>query len=147
MFSPGPNEGKPLPGEIFVIVNVTIANTGFGNASISSGFVQVAGSGFAPVTNTNWVMNATFPGEYPNRAYPDISGGVNLPPGAALDTWLLFYVPYATANNLGGLYLQFFWYRETSYGGNYIGHGGYDCRYDKCQATLVQMIFPMNNSK
>jgi len=140
-FENSPNEPKPAPQDIFAIVNTTVVNVGNGNFTLGGGFlVQVAGNSFPPVQNTDFSINATFPGEYPNRTLPNISGGVYMPPGARVDFRALFFVPNATSTIMPSLSLQYFGYRELRYGGNYIGGGGFSCISGTCQTTLTELI-------
>lgn len=140
-FENSPNEPKPAPQDVFAIVNTTVVNVGPGNFTLGGGFLaQIAGNTFPPVQNTDFSINATFPGTYPNQTLPNINGGIYMPPGRRADFWLLFFVPNATSTIMPSLSLQYFGYRELRYGGNYIGGGGFSCIAGTCQTTLTEFI-------
>lgn len=139
------NEQPLLPNEVLLLVNVSIANIGGGNVSIGGGWYAWILNGTAQVTNTNLIVNATFPGTYPNQTIPDANGGLYLAPGKKADLWIFFYVRFqnVTSNNIVQAYgfkLKIVTFNENSYGGTYLGGGSYDCRRVACQRPDVEFI-------
>lgn len=89
-----PNEQAPLPDEVFMSANVTVTNVGGGNVSMGGGGFSWIFNGSAPVTNSMFIANATFPNTYPNQTIPDENGGLYLPPGSKTDLWIFFDVRF-----------------------------------------------------
>jgi hypothetical protein len=140
-----PNEQAPLPDEVFMLANVTVTNVGGGNSSMGGGWFSWIFNGSAPVTNSMFIANATFPNIYPNQTIPDDNGGLYLPPGSKTDLWIFFYVrfiPVLSSNivQASNFILQFTIFNEDSYGGTYLGQGQYDCRKIVCEKPNVELI-------
>ena len=108
-----PGNGYP-DNEYFLVVNLTIANLGNGNASVPSGFVSATVSEAGMNVSNSWF-----------RAHSNRSGEVTLPnnlfPGSTESGWWAFYMPGAGPS--ASLLLLDYW--ETYYGGTYLGDGGY----------------------
>ena len=106
---------------VFLLVNLTFANVGSGNTT----------------TNAGWFVNVTWNGtEFSNTWFqftgPDAAGQLPIPypigPGQHISGWLAFYVatlPDASAKTLASLHIEKLTYNETSYGGQYVGDGGW----------------------
>jgi hypothetical protein len=108
---------------MFLLTYVTIVNVGNGNASVGSFFVNVM-MGQVKVGNTNIIGSSVLPGAFPlslSKSY----GGLNLVPHEQATGWIAFYLPNVSESNIPTLnFVSFYWY-EQSYGGNYVGNGGY----------------------
>jgi hypothetical protein len=124
-----PNDTTLDPRSIFLMVNVTVANIGGGNSSISGFYAAQLLNGSKSIVNTEFVDNAYFPNLYPHEAYPYKNGGLYLPPGASKSYWAFFYIPKSESLSLATiqqtLLLQRVAYLENGYGGMYLGNGEY----------------------
>ncbi len=141
----GQNQQAPLPDEVFLLANVTVANVGGGNMSMGGGWFAWIFNGTKPLTNTMFIANATFPNNYPNETIPDLNGGLFLAPGARIDLWVFFYVRFSPVLSsdimqASGFVLHFVTFNENSYGGIYLGGGQYDCQKSACQRPSVELI-------
>ncbi len=107
--------------DVFLLVNLTFVNVGPGNTSVNAGwFVGVTWNG-TEYTNT-WfqVTGAEAAGELP---IPYV-----LASSQHVSGWLAFFIaplPDASAKTLAALQIEKVAYYETSYGGRYVGNGGW----------------------
>jgi len=143
-----PNQQPVMSDEVFMLVNVTIENIGEGNTSVGAGWGAAVLNDTSYVDGvTNFIVNASFPSTYPNQTIPDYvrGGGMYLPPGSKADFWIFFYVPFSrvVSSNMveaSGFRLQLVTYTEFSYGGTYIGNGGFNCQKVACQETDTEFV-------
>jgi len=150
-FTSEPGYQLPEAYDVFLVVNVTVQNVGTGNTSMGPLWMTLSkGSGYVN-NNTEFYANATIPrGVFPNMTAPDVNGDIYLPPGSTVRYWAWFYVPFSNLNQSGNIdltrniSLQTMTYPESSYGGDYEGHGGFSCLPNPCQNPDV--LFVINAS-
>lgn len=68
-------------GQPFLIVNVTVSNTGRSDTAIGANFFMETTDGYATYENGLYAANAAFPAKYPNASLPASSGGYTSPLG------------------------------------------------------------------
>ncbi len=129
-------EIQGVASTVLLIVNVSISNTGGGNAPLLGG-VYVTLENLTSTNSSNrflsngiYYANATFEG-FPENSFPALNGGYNLPPGQILYCRMIFVVPRGislTLNDTSAIHalkLRQFIYLENLYGGIYEGGGQY----------------------
>lgn len=139
-FQPSSNQISPSASDLFLLANVTVSNVGSGNTSLGGGFAVQVTNGTISVQNQEFIENASFPDTYPNQALPDVNGGLYLPPRSHIDLWLMFYIPSSSQVMPNAFLLQYLSYREVFYGGDYVGHGAFNCHVASCEYPLVMFI-------
>lgn len=152
-FQFSPNQQSPLPYEIFLLVNVTVANIGGGNTSLGAGFEMALMNGTSYVGTTQFIANATFPDTFPNQTIPNYLGSVEnimyLPPNSTVNLWLIFYVSFpklqsTNINQTSNFKPTLLTYREFTYGGTFVSlAGGFDCRKVPCQNANTEFIIKL----
>ncbi|MEM3191212.1 MAG: hypothetical protein QW292_03810 [Candidatus Parvarchaeota archaeon] len=152
-FQFSPNQQSPLPDEVFLLVNVTVANIGGGNTSLGAGFEMVVMNGTSYVDTTQFIANVTFPNTFPNQTIPNYLGSVEniiyLPPNSTVNLWLIFYVSFpklqsTNINQTSNFKPILLIYRELGYGGTFVSlAGGFDCRKVPCQNTTTEFIIKL----
>jgi hypothetical protein len=108
---------------IFLLTKVTIVNVGNGNASVGSFYVNDM-MGQVNVGNAYTIGSSTLPGRFP-FSLSKFYGGLNLAPHEAATGWIAFFLPNVSESNIPSLNFVSLNYYEQSYGGNYVGNGGY----------------------
>ena len=120
----GAQLGPGWSGEgIFLLAYVKVSNVGNGNASVGSFFVNVM-IGRVNVGNTNTIGGSTLSGRFPfslSKSY----GGLNLAPSEQATGWIAFYLPNVSGSDIPSLNFVSLNSYERSYGGKYVGNGGY----------------------
>jgi hypothetical protein len=124
----GANESPLDPNDVFLLVNVSVSNTG--NNNVTTGIfwalvTDVSNSNFSYYV-TQYVANATF-SSYPHFAFPSHKtwAGVVLTPGGHVDMWLIFYIPFPTEspeniNRTSSYILSYLTYNQWNYEGQNI---------------------------
>lgn len=107
-----PGDGYPST-EYFLVLDLTLANVGHGNASIPGIMFATVSEGGRDVSNT-WFWAPS------NRA-SELPSGDNLFPGSSMTGWWAFFVPGGTSSS-SFVVLN---YTETEYGGAYLGNASY----------------------
>lgn len=129
---------------IYLLANATFTNIGQGDTAIGPIlYARVDNNNTTPAQhagNGEYGADAIFPGQYPDRSVPAVSGGVYLPPKASATYWFLFYLPNVSIKDIPNWKLYTLSLVNPEYGGTWDGGGGFSCVPVPCQDPMTELI-------